>query len=92
MSSKAAVTLADDDRKHAIASIKRFVREELDEEIGDLKASLVLDYFLQELGPAVYNKAIADATTFFTERTADLGALAFQEEFQYWPGTVRRRP
>ena len=91
MSNK-AVTLAAEDRTHAIASIKRFVREELDGDIGDLKASLVLDYFLQEIGPAVYNKAIADATTFFTERTADLGALAFQEEFPYWPGAVRRRP
>ena len=91
MSNK-AVTLADEDRKHALASIKRFVREELDADIGDLKSSLVLDYFLQEIGPAIYNKAIADATTFFTERTADLGALAFQEEFQYWPGAVRRRP
>ena len=91
MRGKLPLTLPDDARKRAIASLQRFFDEELGQEIGDLKASLVLDYFLVELGPAVYNRALADATTFFTERAADLGALAYQEEFSYWPAADRRR-
>ena len=92
MRGKPPLTLPDGARKQAVASIQRFFREEMDQEIGDLKASLVLDYFLTELGPAVYNKAVADATAFFAERAADLGALAYQEEFPYWPAGARRRP
>ena len=91
MRGKPPLTLPDDARKQAIASIQRFFQDELDQDIGDLKASNVLDYFLVELGPVVYNKAVADATTFFAERTADLGALAYQEEFPYWPAASRRR-
>ena len=92
MRGKPPLTLPDDVRKRAIASIQRFFRDDLDHKIGDLKASMVLDYFLVELGPAVYNKAVADATTFFAERSQDLGALAYQEEFPYWPAAARRRP
>lgn len=90
MRGKRPVELSDEVRKQAIASIRRFVQEELGQEIGDLKASFALDYFLAELGPVVYNTAIADARTFFTERTADLGALC-HEEFTYWPAASRRR-
>ena len=37
-----AITLSPDANKKALASIKRYVRENLDEEIGDLKAALLL--------------------------------------------------
>jgi len=85
------ITIPDDVRKQAIASIRQYFADELAQEIGDLKATLVLDYFLVELGPAVYNKAIADAKTFFDERAADLGALCHHEEFPYWPRASMRR-
>lgn len=92
MRGKPPMTLPDDARKRAIASIQRFFGDELGQDIGDLKASTVLDYFLVELGPVVYNKAVVDATTFFAERASDLGALAYQDEFPYWPAATRRRP
>ena len=57
----------------------------MDEEIGDLKAGLLLDYCLQEIGPAVYNQAIADAQSYFTGRVADLEGVCHEEEFGYWP-------
>ncbi|HEX9563702.1 MAG TPA: DUF2164 domain-containing protein [Gemmatimonadaceae bacterium] len=92
MRGKPGPTLSDDARTLAIASIRRYFREELDQDIGDLKGSLVLDYFLAELGPAVYNNAIADARAYFAERTADLAALCHHEEFTFWPSESRRRP
>jgi uncharacterized protein (DUF2164 family) len=76
----------------AAAGGRQYFANELGQEVGDLKASLVLDYFLVELGPAVYNKAIADARTFFDERAADLGALCHHEEFPYWPAAAKHRP
>lgn len=84
------LSLTDDARKLAIASIRRHFTEELDQDIGDLKATLVLDFFLAELGPTVYNMGVADVRAFFAERTEDLGALSL-EEFTYWPAASRRR-
>lgn len=88
---RAPLTLSDDARKQAIASIKQYFEAELDQTIGELKAALVLDYFLAELGPAVYNQGIADAKTFFDERAADLSALCSRDEFPYWPKAGRRK-
>ncbi len=90
MRDKKQIELSDDDRKLAAASIRRFFDEELDTEIGDLKSSIVLDYVLREIGPAVYNQAIADARAFFDERAADLSALCHHNEFPYWGPSARK--
>ena len=84
MRHKSSIRISDDARKQAVASIREYFKSELDQEIGDLKASLLLDYFLVEIGPVVYNAAIADAKTFFDERAADLSALCTRDEFTYW--------
>jgi uncharacterized protein (DUF2164 family) len=78
---KPSITLPDAARKQAIASIKHFVLDTLDQEIGDLKAALVLDYILKEHGPTIYNQALADARSFIEERAADLEGLGYQAEF-----------
>ena len=81
MRKKAAIVLPDPARKRAIAALRQYFAANLDEEIGELKAGLLLDFILSELGPSVYNQAIADARGFFEERTADLAAICFHDEF-----------
>jgi uncharacterized protein (DUF2164 family) len=90
MRGKRTLEFPGDARKQAIASIRRLFQEELDQDIGDLKASLALDYFLKELGPTVYNLGVVDAKAFLAERTEDLSALSL-DEFTYWPAAFRRR-
>lgn len=84
MRDKTKITLSDDARKRALTSIRRFFASELDEDIGDLKAMLVLDYFLAEHAPSVYNQAIADAQGYFQERVADLESVCYHAEFPFW--------
>jgi uncharacterized protein (DUF2164 family) len=91
MRDKPPITISDKAREQAIASIRRYFDENMDEKIGDLKAALFLDYILAEHGPAIYNQAIADARQFFDERSADLGAVGFQAEFPYWAAKRSRR-
>ena len=90
MRAKGLISLPDKQQKLAAASIRRYFSEELDVEIGDLKSSLVLDYFLREIGPAIYNEAISDARVFFDERAADLSAMCYHKEFPYWTPPARR--
>lgn len=78
---KPSISISDAARKQGIASIKHFVLDTLDQEIGDLKAALILDYFLKEHGPTVYNQALADARAFVEEKAADLEGLGYQVEF-----------
>ena len=79
-----AITLTPDTIKRLHGSIKRFAAEHLDEEMGDLKATLLLDFVLKEIGPSIYNTAIADAQTYFQGRVADLEGVCHEKEFTYW--------
>lgn len=87
-----AIAVPPDATKQLLSSIKRFAAEHLDEEIGDLKAALLLEFCLTEIGAVVYNQAIADAQRYFQERTADLDGVCHQPESTYWakrPGRAR---
>jgi len=72
-------------RTDAIASLRRYAEENFAEPLGDLPANLLLDYILEEIGPAIYNKAIADAQSRLQLRVADLHGELFAKEFSYWP-------
>lgn len=78
------IVLTPDARTLLLASIKRYVAEELEQDIGDLKAGSLLDYALKEIGPTIYNQAILDAQTYFQERALDLESIFSQREFGYW--------
>lgn len=78
------IKLEAETERYLLTSIKRFFAEELDEEIGDLKAMSVLDYFTREVAPSIYNQAIADAQAFFQDKVSDLGGVQYAAEFDYW--------
>jgi len=78
-------------RAQAITSIQRYFEENLTEPIGELRAGLLLNFFLEEIGPAVYNRAIADAQTRMERAAADMGGELYADEFQYWPRTDAKR-
>ena len=86
------VTLSDDSAKRALASIQRYAGEHLDEEFGELQARHLLEFFLREIAPSVYNAAIADAQTFLRDRVADLEGACYAPEFGYWPKATIRKP
>ena len=85
-----SIKLSLEQTKQLQASLKRYVAENLDEEIGDLKAALLLEFCVAEIGAVVYNQAIADAQAYFHERASDLDGVCHQPEFAYWKKTGGR--
>jgi uncharacterized protein (DUF2164 family) len=79
-----AITLSAETTRQLQASIKRYFAENLGQDIGDLKANLLLDYCLKEIGPSIYNQAITDARAYFQDRVADLEGVCFEKELTYW--------
>ncbi len=78
-------------RAEAVASLKRYFDENMNEPLGDLPAGLLLNYILEEIGPLIYNHAISDAQTRIQSRVADLSGELFMDEFQYWPRLEKKR-
>jgi len=44
----------------------------------------MLDFFLEEIGPSIYNKAIADAQAHTHDRVGDLDGVCYEPEYGYW--------
>ncbi len=70
------IELDKDVRDRAIASLQRYFTENLDEPIGNLQAGALLNFFVDEIAPAIYNAAIADAQARLHARVAELTSTA----------------
>jgi len=88
-----AIALAPDARIQALASLRRFCADELETDLSDIQLRALLEFVLKEIGPSVYNGAIADAQAFLRARLGDLEATCYELEFSYWPkgSSVRRK-
>ena len=85
------IELSKQARSDAIPSIQRYFQDNLPEPIGNMAAGQLLDYFVEEIGPAIYNQAIADAQARIQQRLSDLEGELYAPEFQYWPNIDRKR-
>lgn len=75
----------------AIASVQKYFEENMPEPVGELAAGLLVNFFLEEIGPVIYNRAIADAQARMQMRLSDLSGELFADEFQYWPRQAKRK-
>ena len=74
------VELSEDRLRDLSDKIQRYFRDEHDESMGELKTSLIIEFFIKELGPHIYNQAINDAHAFIQDKLIDLeGSLYISE-------------
>jgi len=84
------IELSKEARKEAIASIERYFRENIEEPIGNIAAGALLGFFLEEVGPVIYNRAVAEVQERLQARISELDIDVHEEEFQYWRKPTRR--
>ncbi len=78
------IELSREARNEAISSIERWFLETRDEKVGNITAGALLGFILEEIGPAVYNKAVADVQERLLERVQELDIEVHEDEFTYW--------
>lgn len=87
-----SLELSAEDRKQAQSSLVRFCGQELDVELSQIQAGLLLEFIVKELGPSFHNAALADAQVFVRDRLAEMESSLTEPTFTYWPkGTAVRR-
>lgn len=86
-----AIELTKEDRQQAIASIERYFREHMEEKIGNVAAGGLLGFILEEIGPSIYNRGVADAQERMQARVADLDFEVHEEAFGYWRKYEKQR-
>lgn len=78
------IELTKEDHTQAITSIQRYFEENMDEPIGNIAADGLLEFFLREIGPCIYNQAVADAQERMQTQVAELDMTVHEDPFQYW--------
>ena len=84
------IELSSNARAQAIASVERYFEETLEQRIGNIAAGALLNFFLEEVGPTVYNQAVADVQERLQARVLELEFEIQEEEFSYWPRQAKR--
>jgi uncharacterized protein (DUF2164 family) len=67
-----------------IPSLQKYFREELEQELSEMRARFLLEYFQKEIAPVAYNKGVKDAEEYFRTKTEDLTGICFEQPLAYW--------
>jgi uncharacterized protein (DUF2164 family) len=78
------IELTKEAHEQAIASIQRYFTENMEEKIGNIAASGLLGFFMDEIGPVIYNQAVADVQERLQVRVAEVDLDVHEDEFTYW--------
>jgi uncharacterized protein (DUF2164 family) len=74
------IRLSPERRASLLRAIKQHFAAEFDEPVSDFRAQGLLDFFVRELGPPVYNQGVRDASGFMQEKLADIEGEVYERE------------
>lgn len=74
------IRLKDEQLRTLTEKVQIYFRDEHDDPIGELKAFLIIDFFIKEFGAAIYNQAIGDAQEFMQDKLMDLEQILYVPE------------
>jgi uncharacterized protein (DUF2164 family) len=74
------IQITDERRTRLLAALKGYFAGNFDEPLSDFRAEGLLDFFVRELGPPVYNQAIRDAQAFIQDKLTDLEGEIYEPE------------
>jgi len=74
------IRLSDERRKTLLRSINQYFSEHFDEPISDFRAQGLLDFFVRELGPPVYNQGVRDAASYVQQKLTDIEGEVYERE------------
>ena len=84
MSDQMAIEFPKEAKQQAISSIQRYFQENMNEEIGNLRAGALLNFFVEEIGPVIYNMAVAEVQERLKTRVMEVDLEVNADPFQYW--------
>lgn len=69
-----------EEKMKLIPRIQQYFARERDEEMGILAAEIFLDFVAAEIGPFIYNQALANARRVLTDNAAELEFKLYELE------------
>jgi uncharacterized protein (DUF2164 family) len=85
------IELTKEAKQTALESLQKYFAENLEQSLGNLAGGALLNFVLEEIGPSLYNKGVADAQQRMQERLSELDYEIHADEFPYWRRPKGRR-
>ncbi len=79
-----AIELTKQETEECVASLRRFLRDELETELSEMQAGYLLRFFAEEIAPIAYNRGVKDAESYFRGRVEDLPGTCFEAPMTFW--------
>jgi len=74
------MTLSDERREILVNAVQQLFLEEFERDLSEFRAQRLVDFFMSQLGPPVYNQAIQDARAFVMAKLDDLDGEVYEPE------------
>ena len=74
------IRLSDERRARVLLAVMRHFDTEFDDPISDFRASELLDFFVRELGPPVYNQGVKDACGYVQDKLGDIEGEIYEPD------------
>lgn len=74
------IRLSPERRASLLRAIKQYFSAEFDDSLSDFRAEGLLEFFVRELGPPVYNQGVRDASSFMQEALADIEGEVYESD------------
>ncbi len=74
------IRLSAERRSALIEAIQGHFAAEFDEPLSEFRAEALLDFFVAELGPPVYNQGVRDAAGYVADKLSDIEGEVFERE------------
>ena len=78
------IELPKEAKQNALESLQKYFEVNMEEPLGNLAAGALLQFILEEIGPSIYNKGVADAQERMQQRISEQDSEVYADEFQYW--------
>ena len=74
------IEFSKDETRAMVADLRRYFTNELDQELGQLPAELLLDFFADQIGAYFYNRGLYDAQAAFAAKMDDVSDAIYSLE------------
>lgn len=74
------ITFTREEREILCRKIQLYLREQLDQEVGQFDAGFLLDFFAEEIGTFFYNRGLYDAQAILETRLENIAEAIYELE------------
>ena len=74
------IRLSAERRADLLQALKEHFSSDFDEVLSDFRAEGLLEFFLRELGPPVYNQGVRDASSYMQQKLSDIEGEIYERE------------